>query len=59
MIDKTTFRNAISTLKRFQIIEILDTSLTEEESRIIIFDSILMAVRVEDIKAAYEKLEIY
>lgn len=25
----------------------------------VFFDSILMAVRVEDIKAAYEKLEIY
>lgn len=59
MIDKTTFRNAISTLKRFQLIEILDTNLTDEEARIIIFDAILMAVRVEDIKAAYEKLEIY
>ena len=59
MIDKTTFRNAISTLKRFQIIETLDTTLTDEEARIIIFDTILMAVRVEDIKAAYEKLEIY
>lgn len=59
MIDKTTFRNAISTLKRFQIIEILDTDLTDEEARIIIFDAILMAVRVEDIKIVYEKLEIY
>ena len=59
MIDKTTFRNAISTLKRFQLIETLDTNLTDEEARIIIFDAILMAVRVEDIKAAYEKLEIY
>lgn len=59
MIDKTTFRNAISTLKRFQIIETLDTNLTDEEARIIIFDAILMAVRVEDIKIAYEKLEIY
>ena len=59
MIDKTTFRNAISTLKRFQIIETLDTNLTDEDTRIIIFDTILMAVRVEDIKAAYEKLEIY
>ena len=59
MIDKTTFRNAISTLKRFQILETLDANLTDEDSRIIIFDSILMAVRVEDIKAAYEKLEIY
>ncbi len=59
MIDKTTFRNAISTLKRFQIMETLDANLTDEDSRIIIFDSILMAVRVEDIKTAYEKLEIY
>lgn len=59
MIDKTTFRNAIRTLKRFQIIETLDTDSTDEEARIIIFDTILMAVRVEDIKTAYEKLEIY
>lgn len=59
MIDKTTFRNAISTMKRFQLIETLDTNLTDEESRILIFDAILMAVRVEDIKIAYEKLEIY
>ncbi len=59
MIDKTTFRNAIRTLKRFQIIETLDTDQTDEEARIIIFDAILMAVRVEDIKTAYEKLEIY
>lgn len=59
MIDKTTFRNAVSTLRRFQLIETLDTNLMEEESRIIIFDSILMAVRVEDIKAVYDKLELY
>lgn len=36
MIDKTTFRNAISTLKRFQILETLDANLTDEDSRIII-----------------------
>ena len=59
MIDKTTLRNAISTFRRFQLIEALDRDLTNEDSRILIFDSILMAVRVEDIKQAYEKLEIY
>lgn len=59
MIDKTTLRNAISTFKRFQLIETLDSDLSSEESRIIIFDSILMAVRVEDIKQAYEKLQNY
>ena len=59
MIDKTTLLNAISTFKRFQLIETLDSDLSSEESRIIIFDSILMAVRVEDIKQAYEKLQNY
>lgn len=59
MIDKTTLRNALSVFRRFQIIEMLDKELGKEDSRIIIFDSILMAVRVEDIKQAYDKLENY
>ncbi|MDO4383694.1 MAG: DUF4194 domain-containing protein [Eubacteriales bacterium] len=59
MIDKTTLRNVISTFRRFQLIETLDSDLSSEESRIIIFDSILMAVRVEDIKQAYDKLQNY
>ncbi|MCM1126933.1 MAG: DUF4194 domain-containing protein [Lachnospiraceae bacterium] len=59
LIDKTTMRNALSLFRRFQLVEILDKNLENEDSRILIFDSILMAVRVEDIKQAYEKLEIY
>lgn len=59
MIDKTTLRNAISTLRRFQLVEPLDRDLTNEDARLIIYDSILMAVRVEDIQAAYKKLENY
>lgn len=59
MIDKTTMRNAMQLFRRFQLIEILDKDLTNEESRVLIYDSILMAVRVEDIKQAYEKLQIY
>lgn len=59
MVDKTTLRNAISTFRRFQLIETLDKDLANEDSRIIIFDAILMAVRVEDIKNAYAKLENY
>ncbi len=59
MIDKTTLRNTISTMKRFQLVETLDRDLANEDARIIIYDSILMAVRVEDIKLAYEKLENY
>ena len=59
MIDKTTMRSALSMLRRFQIIETLDRDLGNEESRILIYDSILMAVRIDDIRKAYEKLEIY
>ena len=59
LVDKTSMRNILSLFKRFQIIETLDKDLTNEESRVLIFDSILMSVRVEDIKQAYEKLEIY
>ncbi|MDE6844186.1 MAG: DUF4194 domain-containing protein [Lachnospiraceae bacterium] len=59
MMDKTTLRNAISTMRRFQLVEVLDKELSNEDSRIIIYDSILMAVRVEDIKQVYEKLDNY
>lgn len=59
MIDKTTMRNALSLFRRFQLIETLDKDLTNEESRILIYDSILLAVRVEDIRQTYEKLEQY
>lgn len=59
MMDKTTLRNAISTMRRFQLVEVLDKELSNEDSRMIIYDSILMAVRVEDIKQVYEKLDNY
>ena len=59
MIDRTTMRNALSLFRRFQLVETLDKDLSNEESRILIYDSILMAVRVEDIRQAHVKLEIY
>lgn len=59
MIDKTTMRNALSLFRRFQLIETLDRDLSNEESRILIYDAILMAVRVENIRQANEKLELY
>lgn len=59
MIDKTTMGNALRLFRRFQLIELLDTDLKNEESRILIYDSILMAVRVEDIKQVHTKIESY
>lgn len=59
MIDKVTMRNALNLFQRLSLIEKLDKDLGKEESRILIYDSILLAVRVEDIRKAYEKLEQY
>lgn len=59
MIDKTTMRNTLSLFRRYQLIETLDKDLSNEESRVLIYDSIMMAVRIEDIRQAYEKLELY
>ena len=52
-IDKTTMNNALRLFKRFNL------DLMQEESRVIIYDSILMAVRVEDIKRVNDMLALY
>ena len=59
MIDKTTMGNALRLFRRYQLIELLESDLKNEESRVLIYNSILMAVRVEDIKSVYEKVDSY
>lgn len=59
LIDRATMHNALYLFKRLQIIELLDRDLTREDARLVIYDSILMAVRVEDIKQVHEKIKIY
>lgn len=58
-IDKIVMNNALRIFRRFHLLEPLDKDLTKEDARIIIFDSILMAVRVEDIKQVFDKIAIY
>lgn len=58
-IDKTTMGNALRLFRRYNLVEILDKELQQEDSRIIIYDSILMAIRVEDIRRVYELLGKY
>ena len=59
MIDKTTMGNALRLFRRYQLIELLESDLKNEESRVLIYNSILMAVRVEDIKSVYDKVDSY
>lgn len=58
-IDKTTMNNALRLFKRHNLVAILDKDLLKEESRIVIYDSILMAVRVEDIKRVSDMIALY
>ena len=43
-INKTTMNNALRLFKRYHLVALLDKELFQEESRIVIYDSILMAV---------------
>ena len=58
-IDKTTMNNALRLFRRFNLVERLDRDLLQEESRVVIYDSILMAVRVEDIKRVSDLISLY
>lgn len=58
-IDKTTLNNTLRLFKRFNLVELLDRNASEEDSRILIYDSILMAVRVDDIRRVSELVDLY
>ena len=58
-IDKTTMNNALRLFRRLNLVELLDRDLLQEESRVVIYDSILMAVRVEDIKRVSDLISLY
>lgn len=59
LMDKTKLLDGLRTLKRYNIIQNLDGNMTLGDSRIIIYPSILMALRLEDITKVYEKLNTY
>lgn len=58
-IDKTTMNNALRLFRRYNLIALLDKDLTQEDARIVIYDSVLMAVRVEDIKRVSDLVALY
>lgn len=58
-IDRTTMSNALRLFKRFNLVELLDRDLTQEDARVLIYDSIVMAVRADDIRVVSEMIEKY
>ena len=59
LIDRVVLNNTLRMLKRFNIVTNLDSDLTMEDTRIIIHPTILMAIRVDDIREVYNKLKNY
>lgn len=58
-MDKTQLRNTLKKLKKFNIIETLDRDITTGDARMIIYPTIQMLVRSENIDIVYERLESY
>lgn len=58
-IDKKSLKEAVGLFKRFNILQPLDSDVTEPECRLEVYPTILLAVRVDDIRNLYEKLESY
>lgn len=58
-IDKKTLKEAISLYKRFNLVEALDNDITQGYARIVIYPTILFAVKVDDIRKVYDKVKGY
>lgn len=58
-LDKGTLKSALMLFKKFNIIDPIDGDLVLGDSRIIIFPTILLAIKVEDIRRVYEKLDTF
>ncbi|MBQ9157662.1 MAG: DUF4194 domain-containing protein [Eubacterium sp.] len=58
-IDKTTMSNVLRLFKRYNLIDTLDRDMMQEDARILIYDSILMAIRVDDIRKVSEMIDHY
>jgi len=59
LMDKTSLKGTLGKFKRFNIIETLDRDVTSGDSRVIIYPTIQMLVRSENIDIIYEKLQSY
>lgn len=57
MMDKGMERHMISLFRRYNLIQNLDSDVSQPDARIIIYPSIIMAVDVEDVNAYYEMTE--
>jgi hypothetical protein len=58
-IDKKSLREAVNLFKRFNLLQALDGDVTDPECRLEVYPSILFAMRVDDVRSLYDKLDSY
>jgi hypothetical protein len=58
-LDRKVIRETINMLKRYNILQNLDGDPADPDCRLEIFPSLLLAVRVDDIKELHDKLAAY
>jgi hypothetical protein len=58
-ISKTSLRSTLNLLKRHNLIDNLDRDMVAPETRLLVFPSILLAIRVDSIRQVYDKLKGY
>ncbi|ERJ12866.1 DUF4194 domain-containing protein [Haloplasma contractile] len=58
-ITKTDLRSILSLFRRYNLVEYMDRDLTKGNSRLIIYPTILYAVKAYNIHEVYKKVEVY
>lgn len=56
-LDKTIIPSALSLFKKFNLVEILDDKNIREDTRVIIYPSILMAITYSSLEEAYQNAQ--
>ena len=57
ILDKGMERHMIRLFRKYNLVQNLDSDVTQADARIVIYPSIIMAVPVEDINAYFEMTE--
>lgn len=58
-ITKGALRDTVGLLKRFNILDNLDRDVTDPDTRLKVYPTILFALRVDDIREVYQRLQQY
>lgn len=58
-IEKKNLRDAFSLFRRFDLVEVLDSDVTDPECRILVYPSILFVVKLDSLQEIHARIEAY